>query len=110
LTEILFIKEAAPGSSHREFGTSGAVAAFAIHDRRRCAYCGYCPLEPRGVKVINLPGTRDKYDEILAQTFKELREYMRDNVISVSKVTEERPLRDLLLQYVYQFVLLFAHA
>jgi hypothetical protein len=31
-------------------------------------------------------------------------------VISVSKVTEERPLRDLLLQYVYQFVLLFAHA
>lgn len=53
--------------------------------------------ERRGVKVINLPGTREKYDEILAQTFKELREYMRDNVISVSRVTEERPLRELLL-------------
>ena len=53
--------------------------------------------ERRGIKVINLPGSREKYDEILAQVFRELREYMRDNVISVSKVTEERPLRELLL-------------
>jgi hypothetical protein len=53
--------------------------------------------ERRGVKVINLPGSRDKYGEVLAATFKELREYMRDNVIAVSKVTEERPLQELLL-------------
>jgi SIR2-like protein len=53
--------------------------------------------ERRGVKVINLPGSRDKYGEVLAATFKELREYMRDNVIAVSKVTEEQPLRELLL-------------
>ena len=51
----------------------------------------------RGVKVINLPGTKEKYGEILAETFRELREYMLENVISVSKVTEERPLRELLL-------------
>ena len=53
--------------------------------------------ERRGVKVINLPGSREKYGDILAATFRELREYMRDNVISVSKVTEERPLQELLL-------------
>lgn len=53
--------------------------------------------ERRGVKVINLPGTREKYGEILAATFRELREYMRDRVITVSKVTEEAPLRELLL-------------
>lgn len=53
--------------------------------------------ERRGVKVINLPGSREKYGEVLAGAFKELREYMRDNVISVSKVTEEQPLRELLL-------------
>lgn len=53
--------------------------------------------ERRGVKVINLPGNREKYGEILAGAFKELREYIRDNVISVSKVTEEQPLRELLL-------------
>jgi hypothetical protein len=53
--------------------------------------------ERRGVKVINLPGTREKYGEALASTFRELREYMRDNVVSVSKVTEEEPLRELLL-------------
>lgn len=53
--------------------------------------------ERRGVKVINLPGTRERYGEILADTFDELREYMRDNVISVSKVTEEEPRRELML-------------
>jgi hypothetical protein len=53
--------------------------------------------ERRGVKVINLPGSREKYGEVLATTFRELREYWRDNVISVSKVTEEKPLRELLL-------------
>lgn len=53
--------------------------------------------ERRGVKVINLPGSKDKYAEVLAETFRELREYVRDNVITVSKVTEERPLRELML-------------
>lgn len=53
--------------------------------------------ERRGVRVINLAGNRDKYDEVSADTFKELREYMRDNVISVSKVTEEKPLQELML-------------
>ena len=53
--------------------------------------------ERRGVKVINLPGAREKYGDVLAATFKELREYLRDNVINVSKVTEEQPLRELLL-------------
>ena len=53
--------------------------------------------ERRGVKVINLPGVQNKYGEILAATFVELREYMRENVIGVSKVTEEQPLRELLL-------------
>ena len=53
--------------------------------------------ERRGVKVINLPGAKEKYGEILTNTFDELREYMRDNVISVSQVTEEEPLRELLL-------------
>jgi hypothetical protein len=53
--------------------------------------------ERRGVKVINLPGSKENYGEVLAGAFKELREYMRENVISVSKVTEEQPLRELLL-------------
>lgn len=53
--------------------------------------------ERRGVKVINLPGTRDKYGEVLAATFRELREYMREHVIAFGKVTEEEPLRELLL-------------
>lgn len=53
--------------------------------------------ERRGVKVISLPGNRDHYGEILAAAFRELRDFMRDNVIGVSKVTEEKPLRELLL-------------
>jgi SIR2-like domain len=53
--------------------------------------------ERRGVKVINLPGSREKYGEVLADTFKELREFMLDNVILVSQVTEEEPRRELLL-------------
>lgn len=53
--------------------------------------------ERRGVKAINLPGSKDRYGEVLAEAFDELREYMRDNVISVSQVTEERSLRELLL-------------
>ncbi|HEY2819466.1 MAG TPA: SIR2 family protein [Candidatus Acidoferrum sp.] len=53
--------------------------------------------ERRNVKIINLPGSRDRYGQILAATFRDLRDYMRENVITVSKVTEEQPLRELLL-------------
>ena len=51
----------------------------------------------RGVKVINLPGSPNRYSEILSETFNALREYVRENVISVSHVTEEEPLRELSL-------------
>ncbi len=53
--------------------------------------------ERRGVKVINIPGSKDKYGLILSDVFRELLEYIRDNVISVSQVTEEEPLRELQL-------------
>lgn len=51
----------------------------------------------RGVRVINLPGKKGEYGAVLQQTFHELREFMREKVISVSKVTEEAPLRELML-------------
>ena len=51
----------------------------------------------RGVKVISLPGPKDGYGEVLAQAFMELRDYIRDNVIAVSNVTEEQSLQELLL-------------
>lgn len=53
--------------------------------------------ERRGVKIINLPGSKSRYPSILADTFNELREHIRENVMSVSKVTEEEPLRELSL-------------
>lgn len=53
--------------------------------------------ERRGVQVISLPGSRSNYGQVLATAFKELKEYWRETVISVSTVTEERPLRELKL-------------
>jgi len=53
--------------------------------------------ERRGVKVVNLPGPKSRYGETLAEAFEELHAHWRDNVISASKVTEEEPLRELLL-------------
>jgi SIR2-like domain len=53
--------------------------------------------ERRGVKVINLPGTRDKYGEILAAAFDELRELLRDEAFTVMKPTEERTMQELSL-------------
>jgi hypothetical protein len=53
--------------------------------------------ERRGVKIVNLPGTKSRYGDILAEAFTELHAHWRDNVISASKVTEEEPLRELLL-------------
>jgi SIR2-like domain len=51
----------------------------------------------RGVIAINLPGSRERYGDILATCFDELAEYWRDRLITVSTVTEEEPLRELLL-------------
>jgi hypothetical protein len=51
----------------------------------------------RGVIVINLPGRRERYGEILAACFDELAEFWRDQILTVSTVTEEEPLRELLL-------------
>lgn len=48
----------------------------------------------RGVKVISLPGVRAKYSQVLAAAFDELREYLQDNLIGASHVTEEEPLTE----------------
>lgn len=51
----------------------------------------------RGVKVVNLPGSKTKYTEILEAAFEELRDYWRTHVVATSHVTEEGPLRELSL-------------
>jgi len=51
----------------------------------------------RGVTLISLPSSKKNYGEILAQAFSELREHYISSVLSVSAVTEERPLRELKL-------------
>ncbi|MDD5308618.1 MAG: SIR2 family protein [Deltaproteobacteria bacterium] len=51
----------------------------------------------RGVKVINLPGSKKHYSQILADTFNELREYMQTNILGASQVTTEEPLTELSL-------------
>lgn len=53
--------------------------------------------ERRGVKVIDLPSKRLKYGEVLARVFQELRDYLHDNLIAASEVTEEDPLKELSL-------------
>jgi HEPN domain-containing protein len=53
--------------------------------------------ERRGVKVVNLPGTRDRYGDVLALAFAELREYRREHAGPTLKPTEERPLEQFLL-------------
>ncbi|MFA5956125.1 SIR2 family protein [Hyphomicrobium sp.] len=55
--------------------------------------------ERRGVRVVNLPGQKSRYGEILAATFRELREYWLPGVIEVSAVKEERPLRELRMPF-----------
>lgn len=51
----------------------------------------------RGVKVVNLPGARSKYGEILAGAFYDIRDYWREHIVGSSHVTEEGPLRELSL-------------
>lgn len=53
--------------------------------------------ERRGVKVVNFPGPKDKYGDILADAFAELREYRRDNAAATLKPADEKPLEQLLL-------------
>lgn len=48
----------------------------------------------RGVKVINLPGSRAKYSQVLAAAFNELREHMQTHLIGASHITEEEPLTE----------------
>jgi hypothetical protein len=55
--------------------------------------------ERRGVHVINLPGSKAHYGEILATAFRELREYWLPGVIDVSTVKEEKPLRELKMPF-----------
>ena len=53
--------------------------------------------ERRGVKVVNLPGTRERYGVVLAEAFAELREYRREHAGPTLKATEEKPLEQFLL-------------
>lgn len=53
--------------------------------------------ERRGVKVINLAEDRNRYGEVLATTFDELRAYWNGNAIVQSQAREEESLRELLL-------------
>lgn len=53
--------------------------------------------ERRGVKVVNLPGSRERYGMVLAEAFAELREYRREHAGPTLKATEERPLEQFLL-------------
>lgn len=51
----------------------------------------------RGVTLINLPGSIESYETVLASLFREIRDYWRDNIFLDIAVTEEKPLRELLL-------------
>jgi hypothetical protein len=53
--------------------------------------------ERRGVKVINLPGSKGRYAEVLAEALTELRDFWREKVIPASQVKEEQSLRELSL-------------
>ncbi len=53
--------------------------------------------ERRGLKPINLPGSKHQYGEILTKTFKDLGDYVRRNILPISQVTEEEPLQELSL-------------
>jgi hypothetical protein len=53
--------------------------------------------ERRGIKAINLAGTKARYAKVLAEAFTELRDYWRNAVIPASQVKEEQPVRELSL-------------
>ena len=72
---------------------------------RRTAYAIAVGLKPtdvsrferRGVKVVNLPGGKARYAQVLTEALTELRDYWQANVIQASQVKEEQPLRELSL-------------
>lgn len=51
----------------------------------------------RGIRVINLPGAKSRYSEVLAGAFSELGDYWRERVIPASQIKEETSLRELSL-------------
>ncbi len=81
------------------------VVASRLGKARRMAYAiivgaklgDIARFERRGVKVINLPGTRERYGAVLAEAFAELREYRREHAGTTLKATEEKPLEQFLL-------------
>jgi hypothetical protein len=81
------------------------VVTSRLGKNRRTAYAVMVNAKPgdiarferRGVKVVNLPGTRERYGAVLAEAFAELREYRREHAGSTLKATEERPLEQFLL-------------
>jgi hypothetical protein len=88
-----------------DFRQIWATVSDRLGKTRRTAYALFVDAKPadiarfdrRGVKVINLPGTKAEYGRILSETFDEIHEYILENVISVSSVKEEDPKRELLL-------------
>lgn len=81
------------------------VVASRLGKTRRMAYAIMVNAKPgdiarferRGVKVVNLPGTRERYGAVLAEAFAELREYRREHAGPTLKATEEKPLEQFLL-------------
>lgn len=53
--------------------------------------------ERRGIKVINLAGSRSKYGDILSEAFGELKSYWQERIVPESQVIEEEPLQELSL-------------
>ncbi len=81
------------------------VVASRLGKTRRMAYAVMVNAKPgdiarferRGVKVVNLPGTRERSGAVLAEAFAELREYRREHAGPTLKATEEGPLEQFLL-------------
>ena len=53
--------------------------------------------ERRGVKVINLPGRPENYQQILADAFRELKEYWSETLLEQSTTTEDDALAQLVI-------------
>lgn len=49
----------------------------------------------RGIKVIALPGSRERYDELLTTVFTELAEYWQERALDNARFVDERPLEQI---------------
>ena len=49
----------------------------------------------RGIKVVGLPGSRERYGDVVAAALTELDEYWRDRALEDASFTEERPLEQI---------------